>query len=111
MNMKTCRHGDMEIWRHGDMETWRYGDMNMETSNRIWKPMRFSIVRLPFAHRASVSLSFVRLLTKKQTEVILLQRTKQTCPSLPSNSPTNGPGLGQETSQGGGGGIQTKYTE
>jgi hypothetical protein len=30
------------------------------------KLRRFSTIRLPFAHRANGSLSFVRLLTKKQ---------------------------------------------
>jgi hypothetical protein len=42
------------------------------------KPRRFSIIRLLFAHRENGSLSFVHLLTKKQTEVIHLQWTKQT---------------------------------
>ncbi len=32
-----------------------------------------SLICLPFAHRANGSLSFVRLLMKKQTEVIRLQ--------------------------------------
>ncbi len=33
------------------------------------KPRRFTLFRLPFAHHASGRWSFVRLLTKKQTEV------------------------------------------
>jgi hypothetical protein len=37
------------------------------------KPRRFSLFRLPFAHRVNGSLSFVRLFTKKQTEAIRLQ--------------------------------------
>ncbi len=37
------------------------------------KPKRFSLIRLPFAHRANGSLSFVSLFTKKQTEVICWQ--------------------------------------
>ncbi len=37
------------------------------------KSRRLSLIPLPFAHRANESLSFVRLLTKKQTEVIHLQ--------------------------------------
>ncbi len=44
----------------------------MEDGKR--KPKRFSLIRLPFAHRTNtVSLSFVHLLTKKQTEVVRLQ--------------------------------------
>jgi hypothetical protein len=42
-------------------------------SNGKWKPRHFSLIRLPFAHCTNGSLSFVRLLTKKQTEVIRLQ--------------------------------------
>jgi hypothetical protein len=34
---------------------------------------QFSLIRLLFAHHANVSLSFVHLLTKKQTEVNHLQ--------------------------------------
>jgi hypothetical protein len=34
---------------------------------------KFSVIHFPFAHRANESLSFARLLTKKQTEVIRLQ--------------------------------------
>jgi hypothetical protein len=37
------------------------------------RPRRFFLIRLPFAHRANGSLLFVRLLTKKPTEVIRLQ--------------------------------------
>jgi hypothetical protein len=44
----------------------------METSNER-KSKLFSLIRLPFAHHGNGSLTFVRLLTKKQTEVILLQ--------------------------------------
>jgi hypothetical protein len=33
----------------------------------------FLLIRLPFAHRENGSLLFVRLFTKKQTEVIPLQ--------------------------------------
>ncbi len=36
------------------------------------KPRRFSLIRLLFAHCAN-GILFVRLLPKKQTEVILLQ--------------------------------------
>ncbi len=41
-------------------------------SYKIRKPRRFSLIPLPFAHRKNGSLSFVWLLTKKQTEVIHL---------------------------------------
>ncbi len=48
-----------------------------------WKPWQFSLIRLPFAHCAKGSLSFVCLLMKKETEVIHLQkRTKQACPPM-----------------------------
>ncbi len=49
------------------------------------KPRRFSLIRSLFAHRANGSLSFVRLLTEVQLEVIRLQgtkRTKQICPAM-----------------------------
>jgi hypothetical protein len=43
-------------------------------SNEKRKPgRRFSLVRLPLAHRVNRSLSFVHLFDKKQTEVIHLQ--------------------------------------
>jgi hypothetical protein len=82
-DMETWRHGDaeMETWKHGDMETetWKHGYMDMET----WKHFEIetstengspvSLIRLPFAHHANGSLSFVRLMTKKLAEVIRLQ--------------------------------------
>jgi hypothetical protein len=46
------------------------------------KPRRFSLIRSLFAHRANGSLSFVRLLTEVQMEVIRLQRTKRICPAM-----------------------------
>jgi hypothetical protein len=58
---ETWRHGDMDSRRHGDTETWRHGDMYLETSNgkrkprryhRKQEPMRFPLIRLPFAYRA-----------------------------------------------------------
>jgi hypothetical protein len=42
-------------------------------SNGKWKHRQFSVIRLPFAHRANGSLSFVRLSTNKQMKVIHLQ--------------------------------------
>ncbi len=42
-------------------------------SNGEWKPRRFSLIRLPFDYRGNGILSFVRVLTKIQTEVIRLQ--------------------------------------
>jgi hypothetical protein len=75
----------MEIWRHEHgyitMETWtwrhEHGDMDRdtETSNekRKWKPRRFSLILFSFAHRGNGSLSFIRLLTQKQKEVIRLR--------------------------------------
>jgi hypothetical protein len=85
METWTWRH-EMETmtWRygHGDMGmetcTWRHAhrDMDIETwqmENRKWKPRRFSLICLLFAHRVNGSLSFVRWSTKKQMEAILLQ--------------------------------------
>jgi hypothetical protein len=81
---ETWRHGYKDIetwikWRHGDMDMetwiWRHGhrDMELNKLNEKRKPKWLSWVRLLFAHRANGSLSFVRLLTKQQTEVIHLQ--------------------------------------
>ncbi len=52
--------------KHGDIETWRH-----QTENG--SPGVFPLSVLPFAHSANGSLSLVRLLTKKQTEVIRSQ--------------------------------------
>jgi hypothetical protein len=65
--METWRRGDMELWSPGNMKTWRHRYMDMETSNRKQKPRQFSLIRLPYSHRANRSLSFVRLLLIKQT--------------------------------------------
>jgi hypothetical protein len=43
--------------------------LDAAVSNGKWKPRRFSLVRLPFAHCANGNLSFVGLLRKKQTKV------------------------------------------
>jgi hypothetical protein len=51
-----------------------------QTENKKKKPRRLSLIRLLFARRANGSLSFVRLLMKKQTKI--LNRTKQTGPSM-----------------------------
>jgi hypothetical protein len=61
----------MEKWSHRDMdmETWTW---NFKKSKKP-KPRLFSLIRLPFAHRANGNLLFVCLLTKNQTEVIPLQ--------------------------------------
>jgi hypothetical protein len=55
----------MGVWKYGEMETWRqgHGDMDMETrrhqmENEKRKPRRFSLIRLPFAHRAKNCFSF-----------------------------------------------------
>ncbi len=71
--MKTWSHEDMETWRPGDMETWRHKVMETSNGKRKWKHRRFSLFYLPCAHCANGSLSFVRLLTKKQMEVIRLK--------------------------------------
>ncbi len=63
-------------WRYGDIDithdTWRHGIL--KNLNGKQKPRRFSLIRLTFTHCANGSLSFVCLLTKKRTEVILLRR-------------------------------------
>jgi hypothetical protein len=48
------------------MDTW-------QLKNGKLKPWRLSLIRFPFAHHANGSLAFVRLLTKKQAEVIYWQ--------------------------------------
>jgi hypothetical protein len=74
------KHGDMETWRHktcrhGKMATWKHSDMDMETSNGKCEreAQAIFLIRLLFVQRANGSLSFVRLLAKKQAEVIRLQ--------------------------------------
>jgi hypothetical protein len=64
-DIETRGQGESEAHRQGGTEARRYG--NMETSNGKQKPRRFSLTRLPFAHRANGSLLFVHLLIKKQT--------------------------------------------
>jgi hypothetical protein len=66
--METCRNGDTETWIQEDM---RHGDMYMETWRQQTEMEAQAILLLD--HRANESLLFVRLLMKKQTEVICLQ--------------------------------------
>jgi hypothetical protein len=95
--METWKHGDIETWTwrhgHGDMDfekwtwshghgdldmetwTWRHGHRDMETSDEA---QAISLVRLPFAHHTNRSLSFFRLLTKKQMEVLVFKQTNKT---------------------------------
>jgi hypothetical protein len=47
---------------------------------RKGKPRWLSLIHLPFARHANGSLLSVRLVTKKQTEVICLQMDKTDCP-------------------------------
>jgi hypothetical protein len=55
---------------YGDIRTYFYiYIIYAAVSNGKRKPRRFSLLRLPSAHHANRSLLFVRLLTKKQTEV------------------------------------------
>jgi hypothetical protein len=62
-----CRHSYLEVYRA--MSQCFYE----KKLNGKRKPSRFSLIRLPFVHRTNGSLSFVRWLMKKQTELILLQ--------------------------------------
>jgi hypothetical protein len=48
--------------------------------HRIRKPRRFSLIRLLVVHRVNGSFLFVRLFTKKQTEVIRLQMDQTNLP-------------------------------
>jgi hypothetical protein len=52
---------------------WIYSINIFQMGNGKQKPRRFSLIRLPFSHHANGSLSFLRLLTKEQREVIRLQ--------------------------------------
>jgi hypothetical protein len=61
--METCtwRHGHGDMARrhgHGEMAR-RNGHGDIEISNGKRKPKIFSVIRLPFAHCAHTSLSFV----------------------------------------------------
>jgi hypothetical protein len=47
--------------------------LSFQKENGKRKPRQFFLIRLPFAHHANGSVSFIRLFTKKQTEVIRLQ--------------------------------------
>jgi hypothetical protein len=89
---EVIRHGNMgenmatwtRTWKHGrghgclvkimktETMTWKHG-RGQETRNRKQKARQFSLIRLPFAHCANGSLSFVCFLTKRQTDVIRLQ--------------------------------------
>jgi hypothetical protein len=51
-------------------------------SNRKRKPRRFSLIRLPFAHCANGSSSFVRLFMKKKPKLSFCKRNKRTCPCM-----------------------------
>ncbi len=68
METQRYEHGDMDmaIW------TWRHGDITVNAKRKTEAQAIF-LSRLPFAHCANRSLSFVRLLMKKQLEDISLQ--------------------------------------
>jgi hypothetical protein len=59
IDMERWKHEEMDAWRHGEIETWRHGDMG--TSNGNLKSRQFPLIRLPSAHCANGSFSFVRL--------------------------------------------------
>jgi hypothetical protein len=58
------------LWRGG---VYLYLYLYAAVSNGKLKPRRFFLIRLPFTHRENGNLYFVRLLTKKKTEVTRLQ--------------------------------------
>ncbi len=53
----------------------------VQTENGKQNPRHFSFIRLPFAHRKNLSLSFDLLLTMKQREVIRLQTDSTDLPT------------------------------
>ncbi len=61
----------METWTHGHMDTWTHGHMEL----KYWGILKFykKIKPLPFAHHVNGSLLLVRLLVKKQTEVVTIK--------------------------------------
>jgi hypothetical protein len=69
----------MEKWRHRH-ETWKHG--HRDKVKQKTEAYATFLNPLPFAHRGNKNLSFVRLITKKQTELSVCKRTKQTCPYM-----------------------------
>jgi hypothetical protein len=70
--MATWTHGD--FFGHGDMELkYRGSEVLRKKSNGKRKTEVQVIFLNPFAHLANESLSFVRVLMKKQMEVIRLK--------------------------------------
>jgi hypothetical protein len=57
------------MWRNGDMETYRHGHIDITQKGKTEAQTIFLICS-QLAHHANGSLLFVRLLTKKQTEII-----------------------------------------
>ncbi len=47
-----------------------------------WKPRRFSLTHLRFAHRANGNLPFVHFPTTKKWKLTVCKWTKRTCPSM-----------------------------
>jgi hypothetical protein len=90
----------METWtsRRRDMETrtWRLGhthrDIKRKTEAQAIVVNSFTVL---FAQRANGSLSFVRLMTKKQMKLSICKRTKQACPAM---GLTSGQRLGVDSS-------------
>jgi hypothetical protein len=71
MDTRIWTHGHMDAWgkTHGDIDRWTHGHMEL----KYWGILKFytqKIKPLPLAHHANGSLSLVRLLVKKQTEVL-----------------------------------------
>ncbi len=59
----------MYLYIYISISTYKYAAI----SNGKWKPRLVPLILIPFADRANGSLSFVCVITKKQTEVFCLQ--------------------------------------
>ncbi len=68
METETWRDEEIEKWRHEDMEKWRNGTIKGKMENATTEAQAIFLHLFLFAHRANGSLSFIRLLTKQQTD-------------------------------------------
>jgi hypothetical protein len=59
---------ETETWRDEEIETWRNGTIKGKTENAKTEAQLIFLNLFLFAHRANGRLSFIRLLTKQQTD-------------------------------------------